>query len=129
VTNQRAPVKCVDVECGYVHSVIVGLDGTLTCAVSSNSNRCVGSCIDKNTPVSHPLYWILARDRWRRIDGASDGKEDDNMMILTVGRPRQVADFNIWYPFQNTRSMSKKEKWKKFGKYEVKGRAKMMEES
>jgi alpha-tubulin suppressor-like RCC1 family protein len=30
VTNpEGAPVKCVDVECGYVHSVIVGLDGTL----------------------------------------------------------------------------------------------------
>jgi alpha-tubulin suppressor-like RCC1 family protein len=30
VTNpEGAPVKCVDVECGYVHSVLVGLDGTL----------------------------------------------------------------------------------------------------
>jgi hypothetical protein len=27
---EGAPVKCVDVECGYVHSVIVGLDGTLS---------------------------------------------------------------------------------------------------
>jgi hypothetical protein len=51
-------------------------------------------------------------------------------MISTVGRPRQVADFNIWHRIPEHKvTVVKKEKWKKFGKYEVKGRAKMMEES
>jgi hypothetical protein len=51
-------------------------------------------------------------------------------MISTVGRPRQVADFNIWHRIpEHKEHVVKKEKWKKFGKYEVKGRAKMMEES
>lgn len=27
--SSEAPIKAVDVECGYVHSIIVGLDGSL----------------------------------------------------------------------------------------------------
>jgi hypothetical protein len=50
-------------------------------------------------------------------------------MITTVGRPRQVADFNIWHRVPEQKEHVKKEKWKKLGKYEVKGRAKMMTES
>jgi hypothetical protein len=64
------------------------------------------------------------------IDGASDGQAEDDDLISTVGRPRQVADFNIWHRIpEHKEHVVKKEKWKKFGKYEVKGRAKMMEES
>jgi hypothetical protein len=51
-------------------------------------------------------------------------------MISTVGRPRQVADFNIWHRIPEPKEyVGKKEKWKKLGKYEVKGRVKMMTES
>jgi hypothetical protein len=63
------------------------------------------------------------------IDGESDGQAEDEDLISTVGRPRQVADFNIWHRTPEPTEHVKKEKWKKFGKYEVKGRAKMMTES
>jgi alpha-tubulin suppressor-like RCC1 family protein len=100
VTNpDGAPVKCVDVECGYVHSVIVGLDGTL--------HMCGGV----------------------GIDGESDGQREEEDLISTVGKPRQVADFNIWHRVLEPTAHVMKKKWKKLGKYEVKGRAKMMTES
>ena len=85
--------QAVDVECGYVHSLIVAVDGTV--------HQCgaVG------------------------IDGEADGQQGS-------GEPAQVENFNIWHRIPEPREQKvKQERWKKFGKYEVKGRQKMMEES
>lgn len=62
-----APVKAVDVECGYVHSLVVGLDGTL--------HLCGGV----------------------GIEGEADGQAKEEAMVSTAGLPRQVADFNVWH--------------------------------
>ena len=86
------PLKAVDVECGYVHSLIVGINGTV--------HQCgtVG------------------------IDGEADAQQGD-------GEPVQLKDFNIWHRIPEPREHKAKQKrWKKFGKYEVKGRQKIMEE-
>lgn len=83
-------VKAVDVECGYVHSMIVGLDGTIYQCGS------VG------------------------LDGQADG-------LNSSGEPTQVSDFNIWHRVPEPKERIKTgERWKKYGKYEVKGRQKMM---
>lgn len=86
-------LKAVDVECGYVHSLIVGLNGTI--------HQCgtVG------------------------VDGEADG--------LQVSRePIALEDFNIWHRIPEPREQKvKQERWRKFGKYEVKGRTKMLEKT
>mmetsp|Transcript_68764 Transcript_68764/g.76940 ORF Transcript_68764/g.76940 Transcript_68764/m.76940 type:complete len:684 (-) Transcript_68764:7-2058(-) len=86
------PTKAVDVECGYVHSVIVGLNGTIhTCGQ-------VG------------------------VNGEDDGQNSSR-------EPKQENDFNIWHRIKEPiEKMAKVERWKKFGKYEVKGRQKMVNE-
>lgn len=84
--------KAVDVECGYVHSMIVALNGTIhQCGI-------VG------------------------LGGQADG-------INSTGKPVQVDDFNIWHRIPEPKEKVKKEKWTKYGKYEVKGRQKMMTEA
>ena len=88
-------MKAVDVDCGYVHSIIVGLNGTIFQCGS------VG------------------------VDGEDDGQSSSNM----TGHPMQVEDYNIWHRIPEPKKEAvKKEKYKKYGKYEVKGRSKMMEE-
>jgi len=92
-------VKAVDVECGYVHSLVVGLDGTLYVCGG------VG------------------------VDGEADGQQNSSgsLEIEACGMPRQVPDFNIWHRVPEPKeSMTKQQRWKKLGKYEVKGRSKMM---
>lgn len=89
--------KAVDVECGYVHSLIVGLDGTLY--------ECGGVGVEGEA------------------DGQQRGVETND------GKPRQVPDFNIWHRVPEPKEYVKQERWKKFGKYEVKGRSKMMHET
>lgn len=87
------PLKAVDVECGYVHSLIVGINGTV--------HQCgrVG------------------------VDGEADGQQQSR-------EPTQLEDFNIWHRIPEPKEyQAKQERWKKFGKYEVKGRQKMMEDS
>jgi hypothetical protein len=90
-------VKIVEAACGYVHSLLVGVDGTVFVCGG------VG------------------------IDGAADGSPMDRL-----GLPRRIPDFNIWHrtpePNKNNKPI-KKERWKKFGKYEVRGRTKMMGDS
>ena len=90
-------LKAVDVECGYVHSLIVALNGTV--------HQCgrVG------------------------IDGEADGMQDGRQ---ASGTPKQLEDFNIWHRIPEPKEQkAKQERWKKYGKYEVKGRQKMMEET
>ncbi|KAL3922706.1 MAG: hypothetical protein SGILL_002062 [Bacillariaceae sp.] len=84
------PMKAVDVECGYVHSVIVGLNGTVYVCGG------VG------------------------VDGEADGQDGS-------GFPVQEPDFNIWHRLKEPKEQVRAaERWKKYGKYEVKGRQKMM---
>jgi alpha-tubulin suppressor-like RCC1 family protein len=89
VKSDGDPIKAVDVECGYVHSIIVGLNGTI--------HQCGGV----------------------GVDGEADGQ-------MVCGEPTQVDDFNIWHRIPEQKEHVKKEKWKKYGKYEVKGRQKSM---
>lgn len=85
--------KAVDVECGYAHSIIVGLNGTIyECG-------CVG------------------------VDGAADGISSDSVI---TGQPTMVGNFNIWHRVPEPKEFHQKQKYKKYGKYEVKGRSKMM---
>ena len=89
------PIKAADVECGYVHSIIVALDGTI--------HMCgqVG------------------------VDGEADGEKSTAQ--AATGTPHMVPDFNIWHRQNEPQEeVAKKEKWKKYGKYEVKGRSKML---
>jgi len=65
------------------------------------------------------------------VDGEADGqRSSDSPGETNAGKPRQVADFNIWHRVPEPKeTLTKQERWKKFGKYEVKGRSKMMNES
>jgi alpha-tubulin suppressor-like RCC1 family protein len=92
-------VKAVDVDCGYVHSAIVALDGTLYICGG------VG------------------------IDGEADGQEEVPSEV-DAGRPRRVPDFNIWHRLPEPKiQQAKAERWKKYGKYELKGRSAMLGEA
>jgi alpha-tubulin suppressor-like RCC1 family protein len=98
--NDR-PVKAIEVACGYVHSMIVGLDGTVF--------ECGGV----------------------GVDGEADGQQARQDSHLTqrenLGHPRRIPDFNLWHRIPEPKDeVVKKERWKKFGKYEVRGRSKMM---
>ena len=91
-------VKAVDVDCGYVHSIIVALNGTI--------HICGGV----------------------GIDGADDGQKEGTE--AEAGRPIQVPDFNIWHRLPEPKEQkAKAERWKKYGKYELKGRSKMLGET
>eukprot|EP00568_Trieres_chinensis_P001601 CAMPEP_0183298936 /NCGR_PEP_ID=MMETSP0160_2-20130417/5802_1 /TAXON_ID=2839 ORGANISM="Odontella Sinensis, Strain Grunow 1884" /NCGR_SAMPLE_ID=MMETSP0160_2 /ASSEMBLY_ACC=CAM_ASM_000250 /LENGTH=612 /DNA_ID=CAMNT_0025461067 /DNA_START=105 /DNA_END=1943 /DNA_ORIENTATION=+ len=89
-------LKAMDVECGYVHSVVVGIDGSV--------HICGGVGTDGN------------EDGQRIMNGGDE---------LTAGRPLQLEDFNIWHRIPEPKVKRPTERWKKYGKYEVKGRAKM----
>lgn len=90
-SEKNTPVKAVDVECGYVHSIIVGLNGTI--------HVCGGV----------------------GVDGEADGQHGS-------GQPVQEMDFNIWHRIKEPTEQVKTERWKKYGKYEVKGRSKTLAE-
>jgi alpha-tubulin suppressor-like RCC1 family protein len=93
IESNGEPIKAVDVECGYVHSIVVGLNGTIhQCGI-------VG------------------------VDGEADG-------LVTTGEPKQTEDFNIWHRIPEPKEhQAKTARWKKYGKYEVKGRQKMNAET
>ena len=91
--------KAVDVECGYVHSLIVGLDGS------------VYQCGGVGT------------------DGKDDGLQDLNSDELTRGHPVLLSGYNIWHRIAEPKEKIVKQKWEKYGKYELKGRTKMMDVS
>jgi alpha-tubulin suppressor-like RCC1 family protein len=93
-------VKAVDVECGYVHSMIIGCDGSLY--------MCGGVGTDDN----------------------EDGQNQEEILDgSTPGEPSQVQDFNIWHRLKEPKEQTKKVAWKKYGKYELKGRSAMKAES
>ncbi len=95
-----AGFKAVDVECGYVHSLIAGLDGSVY--------QCGGV----------------------GVDGKDDGQQDltDGDDEEELGRPVLLSGHNIWHRIVEPKEKIVKQEWKKYGKYELKGRSKMMEE-
>lgn len=90
--------KAVDVECGYVHSVVVGLDGS------------VWQCGGVGT------------------DGKEDGQQDLHSVHGKLGQPELLTGYNIWHRIEEPREEIVKQKWEKYGKYELKGRSKMLTE-
>jgi alpha-tubulin suppressor-like RCC1 family protein len=90
--------KAVDVECGYVHSLIVGLDGS------------VYQCGGVGT------------------DGNDDGQQDLDIEESQRGLPKLLDGLNIWHRIAEPKAKVVKQQWQKYGKYELKGRSKMMQE-
>jgi len=86
------PIKSASIDCAYMHSVIIGLDGSIYMCGE------VG------------------------INGDDDGQIDESP-------PRQIANFNVWHRTPEAKEEVKREKWKKYGKYELKGRSKAMAEA
>ena len=105
--DDHPSTKAVDVECGYVHSLIVGLNGTI--------HLCGGVGVDGE-----------ADGQQREEEAEGDRKVAASSSTQNEGRPRMVDDFNIWHRIPEPREHEpvKKERWKKYGKYEVKGRSK-----
>eukprot|EP00571_Detonula_confervacea_P012895 CAMPEP_0172302584 /NCGR_PEP_ID=MMETSP1058-20130122/4258_1 /TAXON_ID=83371 /ORGANISM="Detonula confervacea, Strain CCMP 353" /LENGTH=697 /DNA_ID=CAMNT_0013013113 /DNA_START=45 /DNA_END=2138 /DNA_ORIENTATION=+ len=88
--------KAVDAECSYVHSLIVGLDGSVY--------QCGGV----------------------GIDGKDDGQQDLNCNGGELGQPVLLSGYNIWHRIAEPKEKIVKQKWEKYGKYELQGRSKMM---
>jgi len=98
-TSDGIHIKAVDVECGYVHSVVVGCDGTL-----------------------HMCGFV-------DLDESESPGSDLNFTPGSETQPCQVPDFNIWHRLPEPKGEEKKaERWKKYGKYELKGRSAMLAE-
>jgi hypothetical protein len=49
-----------------------------------------------------------------------------NTLCSCTGKPAQVSDFNIWHRVPEPKDKVKTERWKKYGKYELKGRSTML---
>lgn len=98
VTFGDTKFKAVDVECGYVHSLIIGLDGSVY--------QCGGV----------------------GIDGNEDGQQDLSIVDGKLGYPVILQGFNIWHRIAEPKEEQVKQTWKKYGKYELKGRSKMLAE-
>ena len=93
-TSNSQPTKAIDVDCGYVHSLVLGLDGTV--------HQCGGV----------------------GVNGENDGVGDIS------GYPDQINDFNIWHRIPEPKEQVKvQQEYKKYGKYEIKGKRKMMTET
>lgn len=90
--------KAVDVECAYVHSMIVGLDGSVY--------QCGGVGIDGE------------------LDGQQGLSNDEDQL----GIPVLLSGYNIWHRVAEPKDKVVKQEWKKYGKYELKGRRQMMNE-
>ena len=118
---QQVPVttKMVDVECGYAHSLLIGIDGTL--------HVCGGVGVDGAED---------GQPQQQQHDASAD--DDDTATNVAhhelPGQPRMVPNLNIWHRWPDANDDNddndgsnkppKKERWKKYGKYEVKGRSK-----
>ena len=93
--GDRSAVKAVDVDCGYVHSLVVLADGTI---------RLCGGV---------------------GVEGENDGQEEETKDESNpTGLPRQVQNFNIWHRIPEPKvERVVNERWKKLDKYEIKGRS------
>jgi alpha-tubulin suppressor-like RCC1 family protein len=109
----RQPIKAVDVECGYVHSIIVALDGTLHICGS------VGVEGEADGHFQHQ----------EDGEGEEAKRNDEEEQEQKRYKPRLIPDNNVWHRLAEPTDPDKPkpvERWKKFGKYEVKGRTKML---
>lgn len=96
-TIKGEPLKAIDVDCGYVHSIIVALNGTI--------HQCGGV----------------------GTDGQADGQQNRELNFHERGRPVEIPNFTIWHTLPEPQEkVVKQERWKKYGTYELKGRSKMM---
>lgn len=97
--SKNEEIKAIDVDCGYVHCLIVAIDGTI--------HQCGGV----------------------GIDGKSDGQQERDLLASERGKPVQVPDFNIYHKIPEPQEkVVKQERWKKYGTYELKGRKTMLSE-
>jgi alpha-tubulin suppressor-like RCC1 family protein len=112
--NDSIKYKAVDVECGYVHSIIVALNGT--------TYICGGVGIDGEDDGQRQQQSPLDIDETDATGTGPNGSPE----MSTDGRPKQIPDIVIWQPLPEPKDeVVKKERWQKLGKYEVKGRSKM----
>ncbi len=96
-------VKAVDVEAGFLHSIIVGIDGSLHTCNSVETDE---------------------------ADDARGGGNNDTEPLTPEChlRPCQIPNFNIWHRVPEPKEVRQAVKWKKYGKYELKGRSAAMVE-
>jgi len=94
----------VDVECGYVHSVIVGCSGAVyTCGGVGTDGKEDGLAVAVG------------------VDERKGGGKE-------IGQPVRLRGINIWHRIPEPKEDKKEVKWTKYGKYELKGRRSMMAE-
>lgn len=138
-------IKAIDVECGYVHSIIVGLNGNIfMCGgmlgeaeynnkgQSQEDNEC--SC-DEGRLVRFfvtllPYFESLFLSFSFIIPQYHVGLFFACNSYIT-GYPIPVPNFNVWQglPEPSNKTNISTERWKKYGKYELQGRSKVMAES
>jgi alpha-tubulin suppressor-like RCC1 family protein len=117
VENDSVKYKAVDVDCGYVHSIIVALDGT--------TYICGGVGVEGEDDGQQ--HQVVPQDA--NNDDENDNQTGQNSPVQAVsndGRPKRIPGVNVWRKLPEPKDeIIKKERWQKMGKYEVKGRSKM----
>jgi len=93
-------IKSIDVEAGYLHSLIIGVDGSL--------HLCGNVDIDEND--------------------LNEAEEVQSEIKSSLMEPAHISNFNIWHRIAEPKEENESVKWKKYGKYELKGRSAMMAE-
>lgn len=107
--------KAVDVECGYVHSVIVSVDGSILI--------CGGVGINGSDDGQQQ------QQQQQQPIEESDIAEGE-VMNNNEGFPVKVPDFIVWHCLPEPKSKATTgERWKKYGKYELQGRSKALAET
>jgi alpha-tubulin suppressor-like RCC1 family protein len=110
--NDSVKYKAVDVECGYVHSLIVALNGSVYI--------CGGVGVEgENDGQQQQQTQETLNENGEVPQNISQDNND--------GRPRLIPNLIVWKPLPEPKDepVVKKERWQKLGKYEVKGRSKM----
>lgn len=121
--NNFNSIKAVDVECGYVHSIIVAIDGTIhICGgVGVNGDE------DGQLQQTDHHYDVTDNNHIHNDNDQVDHSSSSNNInsSSSSGRATIIPDINIWHRLEEPTNLpKKKEKWQKLGKYEVKGRSK-----
>lgn len=110
VDEQGQDLAAVDVECGYVHSLIIGVNGTIhECGKVGVEGEDDGQSSETEEPMKNHSS----------SEGCETSKE--------FGTARQRPNLCVWHRLAEPKDeVLKPEKWKKYGKYEIKGRSTMM---
>ena len=116
--NDSVKYKAVDVECGYVHSIIVALNGT--------TYICGGVGVDGEDDGQRQEESPQNMDDHDIVGYGVESTSGTPPQMSTDGRPKQIPGIIIWQSLPEPKDeVVKKERWQKMGKYEVKGRSKM----